>query len=146
MKKIFIFNLILSITFFMINAQSFEDLAQTPLMGWNSWNKFGCDVNENLIREMADAMVSSGMREVWVKFLKNDELAVCFLNRSDLPWKENYNWGRMNIYHLRKAVRSKKMAYVIRDLWGHKDLKTTEKPLKLNIPTHGRVNGEISAR
>src|SRR5260370_10376261 len=36
-------------------------LAPTPVMGWNSWNKFGCDVNEKLIREIADAMVCSGM-------------------------------------------------------------------------------------
>ncbi|GET25594.1 hypothetical protein [Prolixibacter sp. NT017] len=32
-------------------------LALTPPMGWNSWNKFGCNVSENLIMEMADAMV-----------------------------------------------------------------------------------------
>ena len=31
-------------------------------MGWNSWNKFGCDVSETLIRETADAMVASGMK------------------------------------------------------------------------------------
>ena len=33
-------------------------LAPTPPMGWNSWNKFGCNVNEKLIRETADAMVA----------------------------------------------------------------------------------------
>ena len=27
-------------------------LAKTPPMGWNSWNKFGCNVNEKLIKEM----------------------------------------------------------------------------------------------
>src|SRR5207244_3971037 len=37
-------------------------LAMTPPMGWNSWNKFGCNVSDKLIREMADAMVSSGMK------------------------------------------------------------------------------------
>ncbi|HYK20327.1 MAG TPA: glycoside hydrolase family 27 protein, partial [Pyrinomonadaceae bacterium] len=38
-------------------------LAKTPPMGWNSWNKFGCNVSEKLIKEMADAMVTSGMRD-----------------------------------------------------------------------------------
>lgn len=38
-------------------------LAQTPPMGWNSWNRFHCDVNEQVVRSVADAMVSSGMRD-----------------------------------------------------------------------------------
>ncbi|MDK2838007.1 MAG: alpha-galactosidase [Bacteroidota bacterium] len=42
-------------------SQKFTGLAETPPMGWNSWNKFGCDVSEKLIMEMADAMVISGM-------------------------------------------------------------------------------------
>ena len=29
----------------------FNALAQTPPMGWNSWNKFGCNVSEQLIKE-----------------------------------------------------------------------------------------------
>ncbi|MEV6039024.1 hypothetical protein AB0L65_48330 [Nonomuraea sp. NPDC052116] len=36
-------------------------LARTPQMGWNDWNSFGCNVNDSLIRQTADAMVSSGM-------------------------------------------------------------------------------------
>ena len=35
-----------------IRAQS-TNVAATPPMGWNSWNKFGCNVSDNLIREMA---------------------------------------------------------------------------------------------
>lgn len=73
MKKIFIFNFILFFSLFMVNAQSFEDLAQTPPMGWNSWNKFGCDVNESMIREMADAMVTSGMRDAGYQYIVIDD-------------------------------------------------------------------------
>lgn len=36
-------------------------LARTPQLGWNNWNSFGCEVSDRLIRETADAMVSSGM-------------------------------------------------------------------------------------
>ncbi len=32
-------------------------------MGWASWNHFFCDYNEKTIREQADALVSTGMRD-----------------------------------------------------------------------------------
>ena len=54
-------------------AQKFEDLAKTPPMGWNSWNKFGCDINETIIREMADSMVSKGMRDAGYQYLVIDD-------------------------------------------------------------------------
>jgi alpha-galactosidase len=56
------------------NAKALENnLARTPPMGWNSWNKFACDVNEKLIKEMADAMVESGMRDAGYKYLVIDD-------------------------------------------------------------------------
>jgi hypothetical protein len=36
-----------------VYAQKFDNLALTPPMAWNSWNKFGCEVNEELIRQTA---------------------------------------------------------------------------------------------
>ncbi|MCQ2325398.1 MAG: glycoside hydrolase family 27 protein, partial [Paludibacteraceae bacterium] len=48
-------------------------LAATPPMGWNSWNKFGCDINEELIRTVADAMVSSGLRDAGYIYLNLDD-------------------------------------------------------------------------
>ncbi len=48
-------------------------LAATPPMGWNSWNKFHCDVSETLIREMADAMVSSGMKDAGYQYIVIDD-------------------------------------------------------------------------
>ena len=41
-------------------SQKFEGLALTPPMGWNSWNKFGCNVDEKMIRDMADGMSWAG--------------------------------------------------------------------------------------
>ena len=38
-------------------------VGDVPAMGWNSWNQFRCDINEGLIREVARAMVSSGLRD-----------------------------------------------------------------------------------
>ena len=48
-------------------------LALTPPMGWNSWNKFGCDVNEKLIRETADAVVSTGMKDAGYQYVVIDD-------------------------------------------------------------------------
>ena len=55
------------------SAQKFENLAQTPPMGWNSWNKFACDVSEKLIMETADAMVATGMKEAGYEYIVIDD-------------------------------------------------------------------------
>jgi alpha-galactosidase len=55
------------------NAQKFDSLALTPPMGWNSWNHFHCDVNEDVIKEIADAMVSSGMKEAGYQYIVIDD-------------------------------------------------------------------------
>jgi len=50
-----------------------KGLALTPPMGWNSWNKFGCNVNEEMIRGMADAMITSGMKDAGYQYLNIDD-------------------------------------------------------------------------
>jgi alpha-galactosidase len=54
-------------------AQKFEGLAKTPQLGWNSWNKFGCNVSEQMIRETADAMVASGMKDAGYQYVNIDD-------------------------------------------------------------------------
>ncbi len=51
----------------------YKGLALTPPMGWNSWNKFACNVDENLIRQTADAMVSSGMKAAGYEYINIDD-------------------------------------------------------------------------
>jgi len=48
-------------------------LAPAPPMGWNSWNRFGCHIDEQLIRETADAMVRSGMRDAGYRYVNIDD-------------------------------------------------------------------------
>ena len=48
-------------------------LAMTPPMGWNSWNRFACDINEKLIRATADALVASGMKDAGYQYLVIDD-------------------------------------------------------------------------
>jgi alpha-galactosidase len=48
-------------------------LALTPPMGWNSWNKFACNVSEDLLRQTADAMVKSGMKDAGYQYVIVDD-------------------------------------------------------------------------
>ncbi|MET0495374.1 MAG: glycoside hydrolase family 27 protein [Actinoplanes sp.] len=48
-------------------------LEPVPVMGWNSWNRYACNVDESLIRRQADAMVSSGMRDVGYQYINVDD-------------------------------------------------------------------------
>ncbi|HEX3046011.1 MAG TPA: glycoside hydrolase family 27 protein [Bacillota bacterium] len=48
-------------------------LARTPPMGWNSWNYFAGNINEKLVREIADAMVKSGMRDAGYEYINIDD-------------------------------------------------------------------------
>ncbi|MEV7232085.1 ricin-type beta-trefoil lectin domain protein [Polymorphospora sp. NPDC051019] len=47
--------------------------AVRPPLGWNSWNTFGCDINEAKIRGAADAMVNSGMRAAGYQYVVVDD-------------------------------------------------------------------------
>ncbi|MBN2274023.1 MAG: glycoside hydrolase family 27 protein [Bacteroidales bacterium] len=58
---------------FQTGAQKYKGLAPTPPMGWNSWNHFACNVDEKLIRETADAMVSSGMKDAGYQYVNIDD-------------------------------------------------------------------------
>jgi alpha-galactosidase len=51
-----------------------EILAATPPMGWMSWNQFGPEVSDPLLREMADAVVASGMKAAGYTYVCIDDL------------------------------------------------------------------------
>ncbi|KAH6809340.1 alpha-galactosidase 2 [Perilla frutescens var. frutescens] len=48
-------------------------LARTPQMGWNSWNHFQCNIEEKLIRETADAIVSTGLAALGYQYINLDD-------------------------------------------------------------------------
>ncbi|GEP50927.1 hypothetical protein FNO01nite_15990 [Flavobacterium noncentrifugens] len=51
----------------------FEGLAMTPPMGWNSWNTFETNIDEKLVKETADIMVSSGMAAAGYNYIVLDD-------------------------------------------------------------------------
>jgi alpha-galactosidase len=62
---------------FLFSAESLRgqggQLAQTPPMGWNSWNHFADKVADADVRAAADAMVSSGMRDAGYVYVNIDD-------------------------------------------------------------------------
>lgn len=48
-------------------------LGATPPMGFNTWNKFACNVSEQLIRETADAMAANGMKAAGYQYVVIDD-------------------------------------------------------------------------
>jgi alpha-galactosidase len=48
-------------------------LALTPPMGWNSWNHFDTHVTEQDVKDAADALVSSGMRDAGYIYVNIDD-------------------------------------------------------------------------
>jgi len=59
---------ILSYSFALQNG-----LGRTPQMGWNSWNHFGCGINEKLIRDTADTIVSTGLKDAGYLYVNLDD-------------------------------------------------------------------------
>ncbi|MDA3853711.1 MAG: glycoside hydrolase family 27 protein [Bacteroidales bacterium] len=72
MKKTIFVMLLVSV---MVNSfgQKFENLALTPPMGWNSWNTFATNINEQMIKETADAMVEAGLLDAGYEYLVLDD-------------------------------------------------------------------------
>ena len=69
------FSILLLIVILSANvfAQKAKDLALTPPMGWNSWNTFGTDINEQLVKDIADAFVDNGLLDAGYEYLVLDD-------------------------------------------------------------------------
>ena len=54
-------------------AQKWEHLADTPQMGWSTWNKFQGNISEDIVKGIADAMVESGLRDAGYTYINIDD-------------------------------------------------------------------------
>jgi len=68
---------------FITNSVHAQQLALTPPMGWNSWNLVEADVSDPLIREIADAMVTTGMKDAGYQYIIIDDYWVGGRNASN---------------------------------------------------------------
>ncbi len=59
--------------FLQTNAQKYEGLANTPPMGWNSWNTFEVNINEQLVKDMVNVILSSGMKDAGYNYIVLDD-------------------------------------------------------------------------
>ena len=84
--------------------------------------------------------------EVWVKPLKNDEWAICFLNRKNKSVTLNFNWSDNFIKDpdFSYSVDFKNEKFKILNIWTGKKTGTTRKPLKAVIPVHDVVMLRLS--
>lgn len=48
-------------------------LGKTPPMGWNSWNHFACNINETIIKETIDLLISTGLAAKGYKYVNIDD-------------------------------------------------------------------------
>ncbi|NQU88775.1 MAG: glycoside hydrolase family 27 protein [Mariniphaga sp.] len=71
MKKLFLI-LFVFITIYSF-GQKFENLAPTPPMGWNSWNTFKSDINEQLVMDVADTYERDGYADAGYKYIVIDD-------------------------------------------------------------------------
>ncbi|WP_281751675.1 glycoside hydrolase family 27 protein [Neptunitalea chrysea] len=57
----------------IMQAQKFDNLALTPPMGWNSWNTFETDINEELVKGVADKFVELGLKDAGYEYIVLDD-------------------------------------------------------------------------
>jgi alpha-galactosidase len=73
-RQILLFTLAFSLTIFVGHAPAQSgSLAPTPPMGWNSWNHYGCNISDALIRQQADAMAASGLKAAGYQYINIDD-------------------------------------------------------------------------
>jgi len=83
-------------------------------------------------------MVMPDSLEMWVKPLKNNELVICFLNRTGNSKKIDLDWKDLNISDAQSGleIHFDNQYFSLRDLWLKKDAGKTDKKLVREIASH----------
>ena len=126
-----------------------------PLMAGNDISKMDQQTREILTNadviavdqdpkgEQARKFMDMGEYEIWAKPMANGEVAVCFLNRTNQPWKLNYDWKKQTMYFVRDVDLHHRV-YDVYDLWEHKTIAQTDQWLKKEVPAHGVLMVRLS--
>ena len=115
-------------------------LAMTPPMGWNSWNKIGVDVNEKAIRDAADAMVSSGMRDAGYRYIMIDDF---WQGERDAARQYPARSQALSVRHQEAGRLCSLQGIVVRYLFGcrDQDLRRTARQPRLRISGRQAICG-----
>src|SRR4051812_15907414 len=73
MPKIFVALLGVAALFSFTGLSRAQDVAQTPPMGWNSWNYFAEKVDDKGVRAAADQLVATGMKDAGYIYVNIDD-------------------------------------------------------------------------
>ena len=87
-----------------------DGLAPTPPMGWNSWNRFGPFVSDQLVRETADALIESGMRDAGYRYVVVDDAWEGSLRSDDGNLEPNL-WRFPNMHGLAAYLHARALRY-----------------------------------
>ena len=64
----------LTILLILFTVQAVDNgLGLTPQMGWNTWNKFACNINETLIKKSVDLLISTGLSAKGYNYVNLDD-------------------------------------------------------------------------
>jgi alpha-galactosidase len=101
--------------------------------------------NKNALMVNQDPLGIQGFRvsnkdslEVWVKPLKDEKLAVCFLNRSSEIKDIDFDWNNVKIDDRISGLKVdfKKETYNLFNVWEpEKEMTTTETPIEAQLPS-----------
>ena len=73
MKRFCYFILLSSCLLLPQRAIAQDDGTDGPTMGWSSWNTFGVNINETVIRQQTKAMVTKGLKAAGYKYINIDD-------------------------------------------------------------------------
>jgi len=128
-------------------------MLSAPLVAGNDLRKMSPQTksiltNKDLIAIDQDALGIAAYRgaavnglETWVKPLKNNQWAICFLNRSDKAQDVVYDFAKnpLNDNFSKRTAEFNGTTYRLHDVWGDKDAGTTKSTFKRSIPAHDIV-------
>ncbi|MFG4003312.1 glycoside hydrolase family 27 protein [Flavobacterium aquidurense] len=64
---------VIFVTIILSSTILYSQTRNAPIMGWSSWNNFRVHIDEKIIKEQADAMISSGLYEAGYRFINIDD-------------------------------------------------------------------------
>lgn len=53
--------------------ESPDEVGRLPAMGWNSWNEYGCDINEEIFLTTAEKLISTGLADLGYVYVNVDD-------------------------------------------------------------------------